>query len=69
MIVNGAPEAPEVKTLPRHKKNPDVGTKKTVFSKTILIEQEDAKSFTENEEVTLIVAALCSLCLVFYRLR
>ena len=40
-----------MKTLPKHKKNPDVGEKKTVYSSSILIEQEDALSFEDNEEV------------------
>ena len=37
--------------MPLHKKNPDVGIKKTVYADSILIEQEDAKSFAQNEEV------------------
>ena len=37
--------------MPKHKKNSDVGEKKTVFSSNILIEQEDAASFEDNEEV------------------
>lgn len=37
--------------MPLHKKNADVGTKTTVFSDTILVEQEDAQTFAENEEV------------------
>ena len=51
VTVNGSPTTPEVKTLPLHKKNPDVGTKETVYWNEILIEQEDAQSFAENEEV------------------
>ncbi|CAL1705363.1 unnamed protein product [Somion occarium] len=51
--VNGGPTTPEVKTLPKHKKNPDVGEKKTVFASQLLIEQEDALSFEDQEEVTL----------------
>lgn len=41
--------------VPKHKKNSDVGEKKTVYSSSILIEQEDAQSFDyeANEEVTL----------------
>jgi len=39
--------------MPKHKKNPDVGEKKTVFSSSILIEQEDALSFDFQEEITL----------------
>lgn len=53
VTVNGGPPEPEVKTLPKHKKNPDVGEKKTVFASSVLVEQEDAVSFDDNEEVTL----------------
>ena len=49
--LNGAPPTPEVKAMPLHKKNADVGEKQTVYSDTILIEQEDAASFADNEEV------------------
>ena len=49
--LKGGPESPETKSRPLHKKNPDVGTKTTVFASTILVEQEDAKTFAENEEV------------------
>ncbi|KAF9454591.1 glutamate-tRNA ligase [Macrolepiota fuliginosa MF-IS2] len=51
-LANG-PASPEVKTLPKHKKNPDVGEKKTVYSSKITIEQEDAVSFEDQEEITL----------------
>jgi glutamyl-tRNA synthetase len=51
VTVNGGPSTPETKTLPRHKKNPEVGEKKTVFTSTILVEQEDASSFEDQEEV------------------
>ncbi|KAL4244909.1 class-I aminoacyl-tRNA synthetase family protein [Abortiporus biennis] len=53
VTIIGGPAEPEVKTLPKHKKNPDVGEKKTVFSSNILIEQEDALSFDDQEEITL----------------
>lgn len=53
VTIKGGPSAPEVKTLPKHKKNPEVGEKKTVFSSNILIQQEDAVSFDDNEEITL----------------
>ena len=36
--------------MPLHKKNPGVGNKTTVFSDTVLVEQEDAQTFSENEE-------------------
>ncbi|KAF9246406.1 tRNA synthetases class I, catalytic domain-containing protein [Melanogaster broomeanus] len=51
-ITDGPPKL-EVKTLPRHKKNPEVGEKQTVYSSTILVEQEDAASFEDQEEITL----------------
>ena len=53
VTIKGGPSEPEVKTLPKHKKNPEVGEKKTVFSSNILVEQEDAVSFDDNEEITL----------------
>ncbi|KAJ3865572.1 glutamate-tRNA ligase [Lentinula novae-zelandiae] len=53
VTIKGGPSAVEVKILPKHKKNPDVGEKKTVYSSTILVDQEDAKSFEDQEEITL----------------
>ena len=52
VTINGGPTAVEVKTLPLHKKNPEVGEKQTVYSSTILLEQEDAASFEDQEEVS-----------------
>ena len=52
VTVSGGPAEPEVKSLPKHKKNPEVGEKKTVFSSNIIVEQEDAASFEDNEEVS-----------------
>ncbi|ORX57652.1 glutamyl-tRNA synthetase [Hesseltinella vesiculosa] len=43
----------QVKQLPLHKKNPEVGTKKTSFSPKILLDQEDAKTLELNEEITM----------------
>lgn len=43
---------PHEKSLPKHKKNPDVGTKITVFSSNLYLEFEDAKDLVEGEEVT-----------------
>ncbi|KAG9123204.1 hypothetical protein FRC07_000114 [Ceratobasidium sp. 392] len=51
VTVNGAVE--EVKEVPLHKKNPDVGTKKTVYAKNVIMEKDDADSFEDNEEITL----------------
>ncbi|KAI3613310.1 hypothetical protein CBS9595_004143 [Malassezia furfur] len=47
-----APPAEE-RQVPRHKKNPELGTKTTVFDAAIFIEQADAASFGDNEEITL----------------
>lgn len=41
----------EVKSIPKHKKNADVGFKKTTYSSSIFVEQEDAASFEDQEEV------------------
>ncbi|KAF9052843.1 glutamate-tRNA ligase [Panaeolus papilionaceus] len=53
VTINGGPASLEIKLLPKHKKNAEVGEKKTVFSSSILLEQEDAVSFEDDEEVTL----------------
>ncbi|KAI8802042.1 tRNA synthetases class I, catalytic domain-containing protein [Cladochytrium replicatum] len=39
--------------LPKHKKNPDVGTKTTVFSGELYLEFADAKELKVGEEITL----------------
>jgi glutamyl-tRNA synthetase len=51
-LVNG-PQEPEFVSVPRHKKNPDLGKKTLVRYLKILIEQEDAIRIAEGEEVTL----------------
>ncbi|KAI9747581.1 MAG: S-adenosyl-L-homocysteine hydrolase [Chaenotheca gracillima] len=38
---------------PRHGKSPDLGTKKVVFAGSIVLDQKDAQSLIENEEITL----------------
>ncbi|KAI0006206.1 glutamate-tRNA ligase [Russula compacta] len=53
VTIQGGPPEPVVKTLPKHKKNPDVGDKKTVYTSSIVIDQDDALSFEDNEEITL----------------
>ena len=42
-----------IKQNPKHKKNPEVGLKETVYGPVILVEQTDAQSFGVNEEVRL----------------
>ena len=51
MTLIGGPSSVELKDMPRHKKNPAVGTKRTAYASTILLDQQDAQSFKENEEV------------------
>ncbi|KAI0748413.1 glutamate-tRNA ligase [Daedaleopsis nitida] len=53
VTIKGGPAQVEVKTLPKHKKNPEVGEKQTVYSSLIFLEQEDALSFDDQEEITL----------------
>jgi glutamyl-tRNA synthetase len=53
VTINGAPSTAEVKSLPRHKKNSDLGAKDKTYTSTIYIEQEDAASFEDQEEITL----------------
>jgi glutamyl-tRNA synthetase len=52
VTIKGGPTTPEVKSLPKHKKNPDVGEKMTVYTSLILVEQEDALSFDDQEEAS-----------------
>ncbi|KAL0094658.1 tRNA synthetases class I, catalytic domain-containing protein [Phycomyces blakesleeanus] len=51
--IQGAPTTPEFKELPKHKKNPAIGLKKTAYFNKIVLEQEDAKSLEVGEELTL----------------
>lgn len=53
VTITGGPSAIEIKAVPKHKKNAEIGEKKTIYSSNILIEQEDAQSFEDNEEVSL----------------
>ncbi|KAG2222556.1 hypothetical protein INT45_002687 [Circinella minor] len=51
--VQGAPATPEVKETLKHKKNTELGTKKTTYSNKIVLDQEDAKTLEVGEEITL----------------
>lgn len=51
--VVGAANTPLTQEKPRHIKNLELGTKKVVYSKAIVLEQEDAKAFKQDEEITL----------------
>jgi glutamyl-tRNA synthetase len=47
-------EGVDIQTKPLHKKDPAIGTKQLVYSSTLIMEQEDAASFGDNEEVSLL---------------
>ncbi|KAJ1871924.1 glutamate--tRNA ligase [Coemansia sp. RSA 990] len=51
-IVSGPAES-YIKQVPKHKKNPELGTKQTVFSPLVFVDQADAATFAVNEEITL----------------
>lgn len=51
-LTNG-PLAPEMRTVPRHKKNPALGNKAIVQLSQIFLELEDATKINLNEEITL----------------
>ena len=44
-------EGVDVQTKPLHKKDAAIGSKQLVYSSTLIMEQEDAASFGDNEEV------------------
>lgn len=46
-------DGPHVASKPKYIKNFDLGTKKVVYDQTILLEQVDAQSLVEHEEITL----------------
>lgn len=46
------PIEPKTEEKPKHKKNPDVGLKPVIYYKNVLIEQEDAQTLADGEEVT-----------------
>ncbi|KAI9597018.1 glutamate-tRNA ligase [Syncephalis fuscata] len=47
------PASPEIRTVLKHKKNPQVGEKQTVYNSQIYLEQADAATFEKGEEITL----------------
>ena len=53
VTLENGPAAPELLAVPKHKKNPDVGSKALLRSKQIWIDQADALDVNEGEEVTL----------------
>ncbi|GBE89136.1 glutamyl-tRNA synthetase [Sparassis latifolia] len=53
VMILGGPAGYETRLQPKHKKNVDIGEKTVVYGSSILIEQLDAASFNDNEEITL----------------
>ncbi|KAJ1729138.1 glutamate--tRNA ligase [Coemansia sp. Benny D160-2] len=53
VTVTGAPSAAYVADVPRHKKNAALGSKQTVFSAQLFVDQADAAALAVAEEVTL----------------
>ncbi|KAK5125907.1 hypothetical protein LTR08_005029 [Meristemomyces frigidus] len=49
----GVPEAPRSEDKDVHAKNAELGKKKVVYSKQIILDQADAQSFGDGEEITL----------------
>lgn len=54
VVVNIAdgPSEPKVEAKPKHKKNPEVGNKSVIYFNKVLVEEEDALTFADGEEVT-----------------
>jgi len=44
--------------VPKHKKNPDVGTKTTCYADKVFVEQADAATFAQDEEVRYLLSLL-----------
>lgn len=53
LVGDEVPQSPKTEIKPKHKKNPDVGEKKVIYSCDVVIDKEDADVLEENEEVTL----------------
>jgi glutamyl-tRNA synthetase len=51
--IKRGPEKAYTEDRPRHNKNPSLGTKKVAYSRHLILDQEDAKLFEQDEEITL----------------
>ena len=51
-------EGVDVQTKPLHKKDAAIGNKQLVYSSNLIMEQEDAASFGDNEEVSFHVSCV-----------
>lgn len=52
VTLSNGPATPYSEEKPKHKKNPEVGLKKVIFSKDVLVDQTDAQTFAVDEEIT-----------------
>ncbi|KAK2765453.1 hypothetical protein FQN54_008306 [Arachnomyces sp. PD_36] len=52
-IVSDASSSPIVEQKPKHAKNGSIGAKTVVYSGDIFLDQEDAQTFQQDEEITL----------------
>ncbi|GAM83911.1 hypothetical protein ANO11243_019010 [Dothideomycetidae sp. 11243] len=53
VVGKDVPESPKTEEKDLHMKNKDVGKKQVVFSRSVLLDQADAQSFEDGEEITL----------------
>lgn len=53
ITIEGGPAVPFSEDKPKHKKNAELGTKKIVYSSEIFVDQDDAQTFKDGEEITL----------------
>ncbi|KAK7206231.1 tRNA synthetases class I, catalytic domain-containing protein [Myxozyma melibiosi] len=53
ITLEGGPAATFTEDKPKHKKNAELGTKKVMYGSEIFVDQEDAQTFKEGEEITL----------------
>lgn len=62
VTVSNGPTKLELLTIPKHKKNPDVGSKTLYRTSSILIDQDDAQALSEGEEVRSAHVFVCQCC-------
>ncbi|KAK9456992.1 tRNA synthetases class I, catalytic domain-containing protein [Dipodascopsis uninucleata] len=53
VTLSNGPAEPYSEEKPKHKKNSAIGTKKVLYSSHIYVDQEDAQTFKDDEELTL----------------
>ena len=51
-VINGVQDVPYSESKPKHAKY-DLGEKKVFYSKNVILEQEDCRTFAQDEEITL----------------